>query len=97
MTVCPGDEKATQHCKMLHTDTFDIVMDTDFLRSNSQVKLLFLQCPYALHCDFGSCLFSVPLDLSRRKESGLRYVNWSHRNENYQLVRPLLENGRATL
>ena len=54
-------------------------------------------CPYVLHCDFGSGLFSFPLKLSRRKESGLRYVNWSYRTENYQLVRPVLENGPAAL
>ena len=59
--------------------------------------MLSLQRPYALHCDFGSCLFSVPLELSGRKESGVRYVNRSYRTENYQLVRPVLENGLAAL
>ena len=61
------------------------------------MKLLSLQRPYALHCDFTSGLFSVPLELSPRKESGLRYVNRSYRTENYQLVRPVLENGLAAL
>ena len=36
--------------------------------------MLSLQRPYSLHCDFGSGLFSVPLELSGRKESGLRYA-----------------------
>ena len=34
VTVCLGDEKVTQHCKVLHTDAFDIVIGTDFLRRN---------------------------------------------------------------
>ena len=97
VTVCVGDEQVTQHCKMLDTDAFDIVIGTDFLRRNPQVKLLSLPSPYALHCDFGSGLFSVPLELSGRKESGLRYVNRSYRTENYPLVRPVLENGLEAL
>ena len=97
VTVCLGDEQVTQHCKVLDTDAFDIVIGTDFLRRNPQVKLLSLQRPYALHCDFGSGLFSVPLELSRRKESGLRYVNRSYHTENYQLVAHVLENVLAAL
>ena len=97
VTVCLGDEQVTQHCKVLDTDAFDIVIGTDFVRRNPQVKLLSLQRPYAPHCDFGSGLFSVPWELSGRKESGLRYVNRSYRTENYQLVRPVLENGLAAL
>ena len=92
LTVCWGDEQVTQHCKVLDIDAFDIVIGTDFLCRTLQVKLLSLQRPYALHCDFGSGHFSVPLELSGRKESGLRYVNRSYRAENYQLVRPVLEN-----
>ena len=61
------------------------------------MKLLSLQPPYALHCNFGSGLFCVPLELSGRKESGLRCVNRSYRTGNYQLVRPVLENGLAAL
>ena len=97
VAVCLGDKQFTQHCKVLDTDAFDIVIGTDFLRRNPQVKLLALHRPYALHCDFGSGLFSVPLKISGRKESGLRYVNRSYRTENYQLVRPVLENGLAAL
>ena len=97
VTVCLGDEQVTQHCKVLDTNAFDIVMGSDFLRRNPQEKLLSLQRPYALHFDCGSLIFSVPLELSGRKESGLRYVNQSYRTENYQLVRPVLENGLAAL
>ena len=97
VTVCLGDEGVTQQYKVLDTDAFDIVIGTDFLRFNPQVKLLSLQGPYALHCDFGSGLYSVPLELSGLKESGPRYVNQSYRTENYQLVRPVLENGLAAL
>ena len=61
------------------------------------MKLLSLQRPYALHCDFGSGFLSVPLELSGRKESGLRYVNRSYRTEGYQLVRLVLEIGLAAL
>ena len=59
----PGNEEVTQHCKVLDTDAFDIVIGTDFLRRNRQVKLFSLRRPYALHCDFRSGLFSVPLEL----------------------------------
>ena len=47
-TVCLGDEQVTQHRKELGTDAFDIVIGTDFLRRNPQVKLLSLQRPHAL-------------------------------------------------
>ena len=97
VTVCLGDEQVTHYCKVLDTDAFDIVITTDFLRRNPKVKLLSLRRPYALHCDFGSALFSVPPKLSVRKESGLRYVNRSYRTENYQLGRPLLESGLAAV
>ena len=97
MTGSRGDEKVTQHCNVLDTDAFDIVIGTDFLRRNPQVRPLSLQLPYALHCNLGSGLFSVPLELSGRKESGLRHVGRSYRTGNYQLVRPVLENGLAAL
>ena len=97
MTVRLGDKQVTQHGKVLDTDAFDIVIGTDFLRPNLQVKLLTLQRHYALHCDFGGGLFSVPLELSGRKETGLRYVDRSYRTENYQLVGPVLENGLPAL
>ena len=60
--------------------------------------MLSLQRPYSLHCDFGSGLFSVPLELSGRKESGLRYASkTNYSTENYQLARHVLENGLAAL
>ena len=99
VTICLGDKTVTQHCRVLDTDAFDIVIGTDFLRRNPQVKMLSLQRPYSLHCDFGSGLFSVPLELSGRKESGgLRYASkTNYRSENYQLARHVLENGLAAL
>ena len=63
VTFCLGDERVTQHCRVLDTDAFDILIGTDFLRRNPRVKMLSLQRPYSLHCDFGSGLFSVPLEL----------------------------------
>ena len=68
-----GDETVTQHCRVLDTEAFDIVIGTDFLRRNPQVKMLSLQRP-SLQCDFGSGLSFVPLELSGRKESRLRYA-----------------------
>ena len=56
--------------------------------------MLSLQRPYSLHCDFGSGLFSVPLELSGRKESWLRS---KYRTENYQLARQIPENGLAAV
>ena len=92
VTICLGDENVTRHCRVLDTDAFDIVIGTDFLRRNPQVKMLSLQRPYSLHCDFGSGLFSVPFKLSGRKESGLRYASkTNYRTENYELARHVLE------
>ena len=87
VTFCLGDETVTQHCRVLDTDAFDIVIGTDFLRRIPRVKMLSLQRPGSLHCDFGSGLFSVPLELSRRKECGPRYAaKTNYRTENYQLA-----------
>ena len=98
VTICLGDETVTQHCRVLDTDAFDIVIGTGFLRRNPQVKMLSPQCSYSLHCDFGSGLFSVPLELSGRKESRLRYASkTNYRTENYQLARHVLENGLTAL
>ena len=98
VTICLGDETVTQHCRVLDTDTFDIVIRTDFLRRNPQVKMVSLQRPYSLHCDFGSGLFSVPLELSGQKESGPRYASkTNYRTENYPLARHALEVGLAAL
>ena len=63
VSVCLCDETVTQHCRVFDTDAFDIVIGTDFLRGNPQAKMLSLQRPYSLLCDFGSGLFSVPLEL----------------------------------
>ena len=78
VTVHLGNEQVTQHCKALDTDAFAIIIGTYFLRRNPQVKLLSLQRPYGLHCDFGRGLFSSPVGLSGRKESGLCFVNRSY-------------------
>ena len=60
--------------------------------------MLFLQRPYALQSDFGSGHFSVPLELSGRKESGLRYATRTNcGTKNYQLVRHVVGNGLAAL
>ena len=74
VTICLGDKTVTQHCRVLDTDAFDIVIGTNFLRRNPQVKKLSFRRPYSLHCDVGSQLFCVPFELSGRKESGLRYA-----------------------
>ena len=98
VSICLGDETVTPHCRVLDADVFVIVLGTDFLQRNPQGKMLSLQRPYSLHCDFGSGLFSVPLEVSGRKESGLRYAaNTNYRTENYQLARHVLENGLAAL
>ena len=98
VTICLGNKTAIQHCRVLDTDAFDIVIGTDFLRRNPQGKMLSLQRPYSLHCDLGSGLFSAPLELSGQKESGLRYAaKTNYRTENYQLARHVLENGLAAL
>ena len=94
VTICLREETVTQHCRVLDTDAFDIVIGTDFLRRKPQVKMLSLQRLYSLHCDFRSGLFSVPLELSGRKESGMRYAAKSnYPTENYQLACHDLENG----
>ena len=86
MSLFLCDESVMQHCRVLDTDAFDIVIGTDFLRKNPEVKMLSLQRPYALHSDFGPGLLSVPLELSGRKASGLRYATrTNHRTEQCQL------------
>ena len=98
VTICLRDKTVTQHCRVLDTDAFDIVIGIDFLRRNPQVKMLSLQRPYSLHCDFGSGHFSVPLELPGRKESGLRSAaKTNYRTKNHQLARHVLENGLAAL
>ena len=88
----------TQHCRVLDTDVFDIVIGTDFLQRNHRVKMLSLQRPHSWHCNFGSGLFSVPLELSGRGEPGLRYASKTdHSTEKYQLARHVLENGLPAL
>ena len=82
---------------MLDNNAFDIVIGAHLLRRNRNVKLLSLQRPYALHCHFGSGLSSVPLEVSGQNESGLRSLNRSYGTENYQLVRPVREDGLAAL
>ena len=45
VTVCLSDEQVTQHCKVLDTDAFDIVIGTDFLRRNPQGKTVVFATP----------------------------------------------------
>ena len=67
VSFCLGSQTVAQHCRVLDADAFDIVIGTDFVRRNPLVKMLSRQRPYSLHCNFGSGLFSVPLELSGRK------------------------------
>ena len=57
--ICLGYETVIQHCRVVDTDDFDIVIAIQFLQRNPQVKMLSLQRPFSLHCDFGSGFFSV--------------------------------------
>ena len=95
VTVCLGDKRVTQHCRVLNTDVFDIVTGTDLLRRNAQVKRSSVHCPCALQCNLASGLFSVPVELSGRKESLICYMTRSYQTENYHLVSPVLESKRA--
>ena len=96
VTICLGDE--TQHCRVLDTDAFEILIGTDLLRRNPQVKMLSLQRPYSLHCIPGSGLGPVPFELSGRKESGLRYAaKTNYRTKNYHLALHVLEDALAAL
>ena len=99
VTICLGEETVTQNCRVLDTNTFDIVIGTNLLRRNPKGEMLSPQRPYSLHCNFGSGLFPVPSELSGRKESGLRYATkcTNYCTENYQLARHVLENGLAAL
>ena len=42
LTVGLGNEKVTEHCRVLDTDAFDILSGTDFLRRNPHLKPLSL-------------------------------------------------------
>ena len=88
-----GDRSVMQYCRVLDTNAFDII-----LRKTPHVKMMSHQRAYALHCDFGSVLFSVPLELSGQKESGLRYAaRANYRTENYQFAGHVLEKGLTAL
>ena len=63
-TICLGNETVTQHCRVLDTDAFDIVIGKEVLGRNPHVKGLSVQRPCSLHCNFGSGVFSVPFELS---------------------------------
>ena len=67
VSFCLADESVMQHRRVLDTEAFDIVIGTKILRKNPQVKMLSLQPPYALHCNFGSGLLSVPFGAGRTK------------------------------
>ena len=87
MSICLRDESVRQRCRALDTDILDIVDGTDLIREKPNVEVLSPQRSYALHCDSGSGLFWVTLELSGRKESGLRYTALTnYRTENYQLA-----------
>ena len=45
VTICLGDETVTQHCRVLDTDAFDIVIGTDFLRRNPRGKCCLSSAP----------------------------------------------------
>ena len=67
VTVCLGNVQMTQHCRVLDSNAFDIVIGTDFLHQNPQVKLLSLPPPCTLHCVFGRGLFSFSLSCPDEK------------------------------
>ena len=93
-----GNECVMQHCRVLDTDAFDIVIGTNVPRKTPHEKMLSVQHPHALQCQFGSDLFSVPLELSGRKGSELRYAaRTNYHTENYQLAPHLLENRLGVL
>ena len=66
VTICLGNETVTQHCRVLDTDAFDIVIGTDFLRRNPQVK---------------SCLSSVPILCTATLAVGYSPYLWSCQDE----------------
>ena len=87
VSICLRKQSVMLHCRVLDTDAFDIVIGTNFLRKDPEVQ-----------CNFGSGLFSVPVELSGQKESGLRYAaRTNYRTHNYQLARHILENKLAAL
>ena len=98
VTICLGDETVTQHCRVLDTDAFDILICTDFLRTNPQVQMLSFRRPYYLHCDFGKG--SSPYLWSCQDKKSLGYATHPRLTivlKNYQLARHVLENGLASL
>ena len=88
----------TQHCRVLDTDALDIVIRTDFLRRNPQGKNAVSPAPLFFALRLWQWALLRPLELSGRKESGLRYASkTNYRTENYQLARHDRENGLAAL
>ena len=98
VTICLGDKTVTKHCRVFDTDAFDIVIGTDFLRRNPQGKNAVSPAPLFSALQPWQWAASVPLELSRQKDSGLRYASkTNYRTENYQFARHVLENGLAAL
>ena len=99
MTICLGEETMTQHCRVLDTNAFDIVIGTDFLRRNPQGKNAVSPAPlfFALRLWQWAVLRTFGA-VRTKKESGLRYASkTNYRTENYQSARQVLENGLAAL
>ena len=66
VTICLGDETVNHHCRVLTTDAFDIVIGTDFLQRNPQVK---------------SCLSSAPILCTATLAVGSSPYFWSCQDE----------------
>ena len=90
MSICLGDLCVMQPCRVLDTDASDIVIGADVLHKNPRVKMLSLHRPYALHCDFDSGLFSVPVAVgTKRVRAALRSTDkLSYRKQPVGLTRP---------
>ena len=61
--ICLGDKMVNHSCSIRDIDAFDRVIGADFVCKHPQVRLLSMQKPYALTCNFGNGLYSVPLEL----------------------------------
>ena len=66
VTVCLGGKQVTQHCKVLDTDAFDIVIGTDFLRHTPQVNC---------------CLCNVPMPFTATLAVAFSLSLWSCQDE----------------
>ena len=99
-----GSRSIAHRSYVMDTDTFDLVLATDFFVEHSHILSLTLQAPYFLQVDHGNGEKSVPLEQSEHTSSYLRLCQKepstmmvASQTEDYQLLGDVLDQGLKEL